>query len=317
MNFSKLKVNNSFLPEWMKFPLNLGRVLKEYSSTYESTFNLYISIPNPVMFTYLLFQGMFDFDAKENISDSKIIKRFLELETGSIVYYNDNNVWRRCSVIEIKKNFTPNQKYHLHVQLNQKATYYIPVDQWKEKLITTDLKRDRILNARILNNFQNISGVLSSLYSPITIKNLEILNQPTAYLSGNKKEFERYLNKVNFQYKHILFTPKDIIHLNSNSHFSNARWLTLNDNELVIPSERWLISIGSHKSISNLNRKQIHGNIFIENQFENPNLSESLRDIILEKIILEQRSIYTKEFKEILDKKDITFPNGVSLIAWK
>lgn len=317
MDFSELKINNNSLSEWLVFPLNLGHLLKKYSNTHRTAFNLYISIPNSIMFTYLLFQGMFDTEAHRRIRDNKIINRFLELESGSIVYYDDNGIWRRCSVIDIVKNFTSNQKYHLHLQLNQKVSHYVPVDTWKEKLIITNLKHDEILNARVIKDFEKFSGVLSSLYSPKTIKNLEILNQPTAYLTGNKTEFERYLNSIEFEYKNIQFTHADIIHFNSNKHFSNAKWMTSKEIDLPLDTSEWLISLGASRSITSLNRKNKCGNIFIEDHFENAATTELLRDSIMGKIILEERHIFTNDLIELLETEDIIVPNGVSLIAWK
>lgn len=317
MNFSELKINDKPLYEWMLFPLKLGQVLKRYSNTNKTAFNLYISVPNSTMFSYFLFQGMFDTEANRKIRNTKIINRFLELQPGTIVYYDDNGTWRRCSVINIEKNFTPSYEYHLHIQLNKKMSKYIPVNQWKDVFIITNIKHDDILNARVIKDFEKFSGVLSALYSPNTIKALEILNEQTAYFAGNKSEFERYLKSVNFKYNDLSFTHNDIIHFGSKNHFSNARWLTSKDNDLKLYPYEWLISIGASKSINNLNQKKKCGNIFIEDQFENAATTEQLRDVIMQKIILDECHILTDTLLALLEEEEVTVPNGVNLIAWK
>lgn len=301
----------------MLFPIRLGQILKRYSNTNKTAFNLYISVPNSTMFSYFLFQGMFDVEAHRKISDTKIINRFLELEPGSIVYFDDNGIWRRCSVISIEKNYTPNCKYHIQIQLNKKVKQFIPVNQWKDKLLITNLKYEEILNARVAKDFEKFSGVLSSLYSPKTIKALESLSTPTAYLSGNKIEFERYLNDITLKYKGISFTHEDIIHFGSNSHFTNAYWLTNKDNDLKIYSYEWIISIGANKALANIEKIRNCGNIFIEDQFESTITSEQLRDTIMQKIILENYSVITDNLLALLKSEKIIIPNEVNIIVWK
>ena len=317
MDFSKLKVNERPLVEWMLFPLRLGQILKRYSNTNKTAFNIYISVPNSTMFSYFLFQGMFDVEAHRKIRDTKIISRFLELKPGAIVYFDDNGIWRRCSMISIEKNFTPNQDYHMQIQLNKQVKQFIPVSQWKDKLLITNIKFEEILNARVVKDFEKFSGVLSSLYSPKTIKALESLSTPTAYFSGNKTEFEKYINSILFNYDEIYFTHEDIIHFGSNSHFANAQWLTNKDNDLKIYANEWIISIGASKSLANLDARKNCGKIFIEDQFENAATSELLRDAIMQKIVLDNCNIISNNLLSLIEAEEVTIPNGVNIIAWK
>lgn len=317
MDFSKLNINNRPLFEWMLFPIRLGQILKRYSNTNKTAFNLYISVPNSTMFSYFFFQGMFDVEANRKIRDTKIISRFLELEPGSIVYFDDNGIWRRCSVISIEKNYTPNCEYHIQIQLNKKVKQFIPVNLWRDKLLITNFKFEEILNARVVKDFEKFSGVLSSLYSPKTIKALESLSTPTAYFSGNKTEFERYINYIPLNYNKISFTHEDIIHFGSNSHFTNAHWLTNKDTDLKIYAYEWIISIGANKALANLDIKRDCGKIYIEDQFENATTSELLRDSIMQKIILDNCSVITDKLLALLEAEEVTIPNEVNIIAWK
>lgn len=301
----------------MLFPIRIGQILKRYSNTSKTAFNVYISVPNSIMFSYFLFQGMFDVEAHRKIRDSNIISRFLELVPGSIVYYDDKGTWRRCSVISIEENFKPPHKYHLQIQLNQGIKMFMPESQWKDKLLITNVKYEEILNARVVKDFEKFSGVLSSLYSPKTIKALESLSNPTAYFSGNKADFHRYLDSMKFEYKGISFTHEDIIHFGLKNHFANAYWLTNKDEDLEIYDNEWFISIGASKSLANLVTRKNCGKIFIEDQFENVATSEQLRDSIMQRIILDECKILTENLITLLEQEQVSIPNGVNIIAWK
>lgn len=206
-------LDDKHLSDWMLFSLSLGSLLKNQAFKNEIR-NLYISVPNSITFTYFLFHGLFHQDATGKINKSRMIKRFLELEQGSIVYYDDCGVWRRCSVVSIEKNYTSTSKYHIQIQLNKKVKLFIPDKDWAIKLIISDQFNSTILNARIMKDFEDFSGVLSALYNPKTIKMLEIMGVPTAYIVGNRVEFDKYLDVMDFKYGSIEFTYRDIIHLN-------------------------------------------------------------------------------------------------------
>lgn len=317
MDFSKLTIFNKELTNWMVFPIRLGQILKRYSNTNKTAFNVYVSVPNSILFSYFLFQGMFDVEAHRKIRDSKIISRFLELVLGSIVYFDDNGTWRRCSVISIEENFKPPHKYHMQIQLNKGVKMYLPESQWKDKLLITNVKYQEILNARVVKDFEKFSGVLSSLYSPKTIKALESLSNPTAYFSGNKSDFQRYLDSMKFEYNGIAFTHEDIIHFGVTNHFANAYWLTNKDEDLRLYANEWLISIGASKSFANLETMKNCGKIFIEDQFENVATTEQLRDSIMQKILLDDCNILTKNLMTLLKEEQVSIPNGVNIIAWK
>lgn len=317
MNFSELNTKGKKISNWILFPIHLGQILKRYSNRNKTGFNIYVSVPNSTMFSYFLFLGMFDVEAHRKIRDSKIISRFLELEPGSIVYYDDAGTWRRCSVISIEKNYTQTQEYHMQIQLNQRMTIFIPVSQWKDKFLITNLKNEEILNARVVKDFEKFSGVLSSLYSPKTIKALEILSKPTAYFSGNKADFDRYLNVIDLDYEGISFTHEDIIHFGSKSHFANAYWITNKESDLKIYADEWIISIGANKAIANLEVRKNCGKILIEDQFENFATSEQLRESIMQRIILDECNILTDNLLALLEEEQVSIPNGVNIIAWK
>lgn len=317
MDFNSLTLDNGDgLSDWMLFSLSIGSLLKTQKDE-EQSLNLYISVPNSITFTYFLFQGLYHQDAIRKIRKNKITKRFLELEKGSIVYYDDHGIWRRCSVVSIEKNYTPNSKYHLQIQLNKKVKQFIPDRDWTNKLIISDMYNETILNARAMKDFEDFSGPLSSLYNPKSIKALEIMGEPTAYIVGNRAEFEKYLDVINFIYDTIKFTHKDIIHFSSTKHYKNLRWLKTNEDNVVLDTDDYIIFLGSSKALTSLYKDKNCNKIFVDDQFENPTASEELRLFIEQQIIIEERLLHTNSIMSGLDVNGITIPNGVNLIAWK
>lgn len=302
----------------MLFSMKLGSFLNKYTRTNKSTFNIYLSLPNTLTFSYFLLHGIFDAHMQQTIRPSTIAKRFQQLEKGAIVYYLDGNQWKRCSVQGVLKDYTENNPWHLLIANNAGVTEFVPYYKWETHIIITNRKLDRILNARVVNNIEKISGPLNEIYSSQRINKREMLNIPSAYIIGNRTEFDKYLNYFWLKYRDIEFYHGDILRDGSTQTFCNIQWIKKNDeNTYNLTDNDWLLMIGAAKAVSRMDEFNEIGKIILDDQFENVDTSEMLRDAIEQDIILNKKSIITTEIVEQLKDAQIEIPKGVSFIAWK
>lgn len=309
---------NKKVEPWMLFSMKLGSFLNRYSRTNKSSFNIYLSLPNTLTFSYFLLHGIFDASMGQTISRSMVAKRFQELEKGSIVYYLDGTQWKRCSVQGVIKNYTESSPWHLLIANNAGVTEYVPYYKWETHIIITNRKLDRVLNARVVNNIEKISGPLTELYSSQKINKREMLNIPSVYVIGNRTEFDKYSNYFRLQYRDVEFYHGDIIKDGSTQTFRNIQWIMKDDKDTYYLTESdWLLMIGAAKAVARMDEFKGIGKIILDDQFENVDNSEMLRDAIEQDIILNKKSIITSEIVEQLQDAQIEIPKGVSFFAWK
>jgi len=306
------------LESWMLFSMKLGSFLNKYSRANKSTFNIYLSLPNALTFSYFLLHGIFDAHMEQTISQPMIAKRFQQLENGSIVYYLDGDQWKRCSVQGVLKDYTESSPWHLMIANNAGVKEYVPYYKWETHVIITNRRLDRILNARVVNNIEKISGPLTEIYSSRKINQREMLNIPSIYIIGNRTEFDKYSNYFWLKYKDIEFYHEDILKDGSKQTFRNIEWIKKNDEDTYyLTDSDWLLMIGAAKAVARMDEFKGIGKIILDDQFENADTSEMLRDAIEQDIILNKKSIITTEIVEQLQDAQIEIPKGVSFLAWK
>lgn len=302
----------------MLFSMELGRFLNKYSLTNKSTFNIYLSLPNSLTFSYFLLHGIFDAHMEQTISHSTIANRFHQLEKGSIVYYLDGVQWKRCSVQGVVSNMTENSPWHLVIANNAGVTEYVPFYKWESHIIITSRKLDKILTARVVQDISKEAGPLIDIYSSQEINKREMLNIPSAFVIGNRTEFNEHLNHISLLYKDIKFHHGDIIKDGSTQNFRNITWITKTmDDTYNLTGSDWLLMIGAAKAVSRMNEFKQVGKIILDNQFDNPDTSEMLRDTIEQDIIFNKKSIITNEIVNQLQEEQMEIPKGVVFFAWK
>lgn len=302
----------------MLFSMKLGSFLNKYSRANKSTINIYLSLPNALTFSYFLLHGMFDAHMEQTISSTMVAKRFQKLESGAIVYYLDGDQWKRCSVQGVLKDFTESCPWHLLIANNAGVTDYVPYYKWETHIIITNRKLDRILNARVVNNIEKISGPLTKIYSSQKINKREMLNVPSAYIIGNRTEFDMYSDYFWLQYQDVEFYHGDILKDGSMQTFRNIQWMMKDDKDTFhLTDSDWLLMIGAAKAVARMDEFKGIGKIILDDQFENVETSEMLRDAIEQDVILNKKTIITTEIVEQLQGAQIEIPKGVSLLAWK
>lgn len=319
VDFEKIYYKSDKIIEpWMLFSMKLGSFLNKYSRTKKSTFNIYLSLPNSLTFSYFLLHGIFDAHMEQEISQSIVAKRFQKLENGAIVYYLDGTQWKRCSVKGVIKDFTEGCPWHLCIANNAGVTDYVPYYKWETHIIVTNKKMDRILNARAVNNIEKISGPLKEIYSYKKINRREMINIPSAYIIGNRTEFDTYSDYFHMQYKGTIFYHDDILKDGSTQIFRNIQWIMRNDRDTYsLTKTDWLLMIGAAKALARVEDFEGIGKIILDDQFENPDTSEMLRDAIEQDIILNKKAIITTEILEKLQDAQIEIPKGVTFLVWK
>ncbi len=306
------------LEPWMLFSMKLGRFLNKYSRANKSTFNIYLSLPNALTFSYFLSHGIFDAHMEQTINRPMIAKRFQQLEDGCIVYYLDGDKWKRCSVQGVLKDYTESSPWHLVIANNAGVKDYVPYYKWETHIIITNRKLNRILNARVVNNIEKISGPLTEIYSSRKINQREMLNIPSLYIIGNRTEFDKHSNCFCLKYKDVKFYHEDILKDGSTQTFRNIQWVKKDDEDTYpVTGSDWLLMIGAAKAVARMDEFKSVGKIMLNDQFENADTSEMLRDAIEQDIILNKKSIITAEIIKQLQDEQIEIPKGVSFLAWK
>lgn len=321
MNFDKMKYKLSTeyreLEEWMRFSLYLGKYLKRYADRKGENFNIYISLPKAISFSYLLLHGIFDAQMEYPVSDKMIIQRFMKLAKGDVVYYLENDVWKRCSVEDVVENKTHKGSWHLKILNHSGVSEYIPLSNCETKIVITNRKSEKIMNARIVKEDQRITGTIKRIYSQKHINRREVLNIPAAYVIGNRTEFEKYIDEINFVYKNTEFTPSTVLRYGTKSAFRNIQWITKNDTCTFDDNQEWIVFIGAAKALSRMAEFTNTGRIFLDDQFENWDTSALLRENIEQEILVNNAEIITSILANDLQNEKINIPRGVEILAWK
>lgn len=306
------------LEEWMIFSLYLGRYVKKCTETKEKNFNIYISLPNSISFSYFLLHGIFDEQMNRRVSDKMIVQRFMQLTTGDVVYYLGNETWKRCSVQDVVENLTNKGSWHLKILNHSGVSEYIPLDKCETKIIITNRKFERIMNARVVKDIQRIEGKIKRIYSPKHINRREVLNIPAVYVIGNRTEFDRYIDEIRYSYKNTEFTPSTVLRDGTKSTFRNIQWIMKNDTNTFDDSNReWIVFIGAAKALARMSEFSNTGRIFLDDQFENWDTSTLLQENIEQEILVKKAEIITSKLMNDLQKDKINIPKGVEILAWK
>lgn len=322
MNFSKISFvldgREYRLEEWMLFSFKLGVFMNKYTRQNNKAFNLYFSLPNSLTVSYFLIHGIFDSHMEQAISKEMITKRFQELEPGAIIYYLDGEQWKRCSVKEVIKGYTGLSSWHIKIVNHKNVTDFIPLSKWETNIVIANRTVDKIMKARVVEDVRKIAGPLEKIYSSLKINRRETLNVPSVYVIGNRTEFDKYLDLIPMMYGRTQFTHKDILIDGTTSTFKNIQWLMKNDeNQYHLSKVDWLLLIGASKALLRMNDFSGSGKIILDDYFENPEISELLRDSIEQDIIQNRKNIITQSIMEQLKEQQINIPKGVELFAWE
>jgi len=309
------------LEKWMLFAIYLGEITNLYK---KESINIYLSLPNNLLFSYFFILGVIDNNMKQKVSDEVILEQFKKLNEGDIIYYLDNGVWKKCSVIGLVNGYTNEKSWHLQILNNKKTIQYIPSSKWRYSIVLTNENRDSILNARKVNDFQSIStGKLQHIYSLEQLQTLELLNEPYLFISGNKKDFYKYLSSICFYYytlydHQVQLTFKDFIHDGTDVNYKNIEWLSKSLlKKYDIAKIKMVLFIGSNKALSHLNTFKNSSKIILDDRHDNTETSDLLRLSIEQEILSNQSTIITNELNEILEEKNVSVPWGVEFLAWK
>lgn len=323
MNFDNMKymLGGKYreLEEWMRFSLHLGQYVKRYADKKKETFNIYISVPNSLSFSYFLLYGIFDAQMEQPVSDKMIIQRFKQLKAGDVVYYLDGETWKRCSVEEkVVENLTEKGSWHLKILNNGGVSEYIPLTKWETHVMIANRKVESIMNARVIKDIQRITGNIKRLYSSKHITRREVLNIPAAYVIGNRAEFKRYIDEITYLHVGTVFTPSTVLRDGTKSDFRNIQWITKNDtNTFDADNHEWVVFIGASKALARMSEFGNIGRIILDDQFENWDTSALLRESIEQEILVSGAEIITPKLAEDLYKEKINIPKGVEILAWK
>lgn len=323
MNFDNMKYMSSGgeygeLEEWMRFSLFLGRYVKRRADRKKENFNIYISLPKAISFSYFLLHGIFDAQMEYPVSDKMIIHRFRQLEKGDVVYYSENETWKRCSVEDVVENLTTSGSWHLKILNHSGVSEYIPLSKCESKIIITNRKFKRIMNARVVKDIHRITGNIKRVYSPKHINRREVLNIPAAYVVGNRTEFEKNIDDIRYSYKDTEFTPSTILRDGTESTFRNIQWLTKNEKKRFDDdNHEWVVFIGAAKALARMSEFSNTGRIILDDQFENWDTSFLLQENIEQQILVNNSEIITSKLADDLQKEQINIPRGVEILAWK
>lgn len=303
---------------WMRFSLELGNFLMDERLKNKHNFNVYISIPNAITFSYFLMHGIFNRHMKEPISSKMLIDRFKSLEEGAIVYYLSNNQWKRCSVYEVIENYNGYGSYHIKIANHAGVDEFVPYKLWEERLIITNRVENHILRARRVEEVETFSGNITELYNSHQIHKYSILNTPSVYVMGNRAEFTRNFMALNLFYNKSRFGFEDILMDGTKGNFRNIRWVSSKGKNMSEEIKSgWLVMMGASKTLSKLSEYRDTNKIILENQLDNPESAQLVRDAIMTEIVTSKKSIITSELVERLQERRISIPNGVRLLAWK
>ncbi|MDH2888985.1 hypothetical protein [Bacillus cytotoxicus] len=323
MNFDNMKymLDGKYrkLEEWMRFSLHLGQYVKRYADKKKETFNLYISLPNSLSFSYFLLYGIVDAQMEQAVSDEIIIQRFKQLKAGDVVYYLDGETWKRCSVEEeVVENLTSKGSWHLKILNHGGVSDYIPLSKWETHVMIANRKFENIMNARVVKDIQRITGNIKRIYSPEHITRREVLNIPAAYVIGNRTEFKRYIDEITYFYIDTVFTPSTVLRDGTKTNFCNIQWISKSDiNTFDADNHEWVVFIGASKALARMSEFSNTGRIILDDQFENWDTSALLRENIEQEILVSGAEIITSKLVDDLYKEKIDIPKGVEILAWK
>lgn len=322
MEFPEIKYKNKGnyynLEEWMVFAANLGFILREKSA--EEKFNIYISLPNMLMFSYYTIMGAFDRKLNETVNEEVILRFFRDLEYGDIVYYIEGGIWKKCSVIELTRGLVSENSYHLKILNHKKVVHYIPANQWGERVIISGKRNDTIVGARTIQEFTHLSqSNLQFIYPTNALQVHQLFNEPCVYISGNRTEFNNHINDIELVINRHGFTFKDFIYEGENRQFQSIKWLP--KEEIVDFEDKFApitLFMGANKALSEMQKyNQISTRLILDDRHDNTETSELLRMTIEQEIVQGHAKILTKEIHTHFLMKNISIPRGVEFVAWK
>lgn len=322
MNFSEIKYRNGpkyfNIENWMTFAAQLGSILRKRSLT--EKFNIYLSLPNSLIFSKFLIMGIFDQKLKEKVTEAELFGFFKSLKYGDVIYYLEDDVWKKCSVIEVTQGFSSKDSLHLKILNHKNMTHYIPSNQWEKRVIISSASSDMVVGARVIQEFKHLSQSNLKYIYPSTVLNIhQLINEPCIFIAGNKSEFNRNIDTIELVIERHGFTFKDFIYEGKDRQFQNIKWLS---KDAVIDFEGnsapITLFMGANKALSDMQKyNQISTRIILDDRHENTETSELLRLSIEQEIFQKKSIILSQEiYKELLDS-NISIPRGVEFIAWK
>lgn len=321
MDIEKLhyRLEDDYFPleEWMIFAIKLGEITKTYKNL---LFNIYLSLPNNLLFSYFFTLGIINSNLNESVSSEAILEQFKKLNPRDIVYYLDNGDWKKCSIIGLKHGLTNKNSWHLEILNNKKVVEFIPASKWRNSIVLTNENNETIINARKVKDFQSISqGKLSNIYSLEQLQTHELINEPCIYISGNRNEFNKLLSTIYLNYNNELkLSFKDFIYDGTDVNYKNIEWLSKSLLEKYnIKNIKTVLFIGANKALSHMNSFKNSSRIILDDRHDNTETSELLRLSIEQEILSNQSTILTKDLNKLLTKDRINIPQGVEILAWK
>lgn len=313
----RLEDSYSPLEEWMIFAIKLGEITRSHK---EFLFNIYISLPNNLLFSYFFILGFINSNLSEMISDDVILEKFKKINPGDIVYYFDNGDWKKCSVIELRHGLTNENSWHLKILNNKKIDQFIPSSKWRNSIVLTNQNNETFLNARKVKDFQSISlGNLKHIYSLEQLQTHELINEPCLFISGNRNEFSNYLSTIYLNFNNELkLTFKDFVYDGNDVKYKNIEWLSKSIlDKYDINKVSTILFLSANKALSHMNSFKNSSRIILDDRHDNTETSELLRLSIEQEILSNQSINVTKDLNNLLKINNINVPQGVEILVWK
>ncbi|MBD8014489.1 hypothetical protein [Planococcus wigleyi] len=310
------KCNSEYLAleEWMLFAMGIGGYIRDYSKKNKSEIHIYLSLPNSLLFSYFIATGIFNEKMSEEVTDETILNYFKKLTHGDQIYYFDNEEWKRCSVINLIQGKTREDSWHLLIRNHKQIAHYIPLSQWKEKIIISGNRTSEIKNALVIKDFKRAStGNLQYVYPEKSLQSHELLNEVCVNIAGTKSEFLMYSNAISLKINQKEFTFADFLYDGSSSEFKNIKWIS----KVPVLEGEITMFLNASKGISDMHYYKKTSRIFLDDRHDNREKSELLRMSIEQELIQGNLEIITSFLIEELKKKSIKVPQGVEILAWK
>ncbi|MGG3801751.1 hypothetical protein [Metabacillus fastidiosus] len=299
------------LENWMYFSIELGIYIKQVSQPIK----IYISVPSNLLFSYFFVLGAIDFDFN-NPSKEVLLGQYLNLKKGQRILYKTGGNWVAHSILEVSK--LPNSDTRAIVVKDRlNSINYIPESRWFNYVRIHDDEITTIRNTRLVRNVYNLTDndKLKRFYSEEKLQLLMMQNTPQTYLNANKKEWNDFLDVIQFNIDGASFRLSELLFYGSESTFKNLTFIEQNHSE-TIPREAIAIFVGSSRALRKMDNFDEHKCVFIIDQHDSNEKFEDLQFKIEQDFLMSQSHSVNKEILEYMDEKHVEIPKGVEIFAW-
>lgn len=299
------------LENWMSFSMELARYIKQLNEPVK----IYLSVPSNLLFSYFFVFGAVDNDF-QNPSKESLLVQYLNLKNGQRILYKTGDEWIAHSVIEVSQ--LPNSDTRAIVVKNRlNSINYIPETRWFSNVIIHDEEITTIRNIRRVKNVYNIidNDKLKIFYPEEKLQLSMMQNTPQTYLYTNKKEWNDFLDVIQFNIDGESIHLSDLFFYGSDSTFKNLSFIEQN-HSVTIPTEAIVIFVGSSRALRKMDNFDKHKCVFIVDQHDSNDKFEDLQFKIEQDFLMNQSQSYNREILDYMDKRQVETPKGVEIFAW-